>query len=506
MNAPLRRAGVVVLILFGLLFVNLNWVQGYKAQSYRTDPHNARVQLSEYQRQRGSIAVSKGQVIVAQSVPTDDELKYQRTYPLGAAYEPIVGYVPVSGLATGVERAENDFLTGNAPELFADRLKEMFTGHKASGGNILLTINKTVQERAYNDLLNNRRHAQNGAAVVLDPHTGAVLALASTPSFDPNPLVSHDTGAAGDAFDKLGDPSKPPLLNLATQDNFPPGSTMKVLISAAALSNGYTPQTVIPAGSSYQPVPGNGNFTMGNAEPSICPDPTITLLDALTVSCNTGFAQLGVKLGSDKIQSMAKAFGFENDGLTLARDSASSPSALAVAASHTGNMTNSNGNDDPNAVAQSSIGQASVRMTPMEGALIAATVANNGVQMRPYLVDRAQAPDLTNAYTATPKQLRTPISGEVAGQLQQMMESVVQNGTGKNAQISGFQVGGKTGTAQNAADDGDHGWFIGFVMKDNQPIAAVAVFLEHAGTGGSGEATRIAGDLMKTVISEQGIR
>jgi penicillin-binding protein A len=363
-----------------------------------------------------------------------------------------------------------------------------------------------VQERAYNDLLNNRSHAKNAAAVVLNPHTGAVLAMASTPSFDPNPLASHDTGTASDDYDRLNNDPGRPLLNLATQDNFPPGSTMKVIISAAALSNGYTPQTVIPAGSSYTPLPGS-SFTMTNAEPSICPDPTITLLDALTVSCNTGFAQLGVKLGSDKIQSMAKAFGFEDDGLTLARDSASSPSALGVAASHTGNMTNSNGDDDPNLVAQSSIGQSSVRMTPMEGALIAATVANNGVQMRPYLVDRAQAPDLTNAYTATPKQLRSPpITGEVAGELQQMMESVVQNGTGRNAQISGFQVGGKTGTAQNSADDGDHGWFIGFVMKDNQPIAAVAVFLEHAGTGGSGEATRIAGDLMQTVIKEQGIR
>src|SRR5215475_7117926 len=196
MNAPLRRAGVVVLILFGFLFVNLNWVQGYKAQSYRTDPHNARVQLSQYQRQRGSIAVSRGQVIVAQSVSTDDELKYQRSYPLGAAYEPFIGYVPVSGLATGAERAENDFLTGNAPALFADRLKEMFTGHKATGGNILLTINKAVQDRAYDDLLHNQKGAKNAAAVVLDPTTGAVLALASTPSYNPNPLASHDTGEA----------------------------------------------------------------------------------------------------------------------------------------------------------------------------------------------------------------------------------------------------------------------------------------------------------------------
>jgi penicillin-binding protein A len=504
-NAPLRRAGVVVLILFGLLFANLNWVQGYKAQSYRTDPHNGRVTLSEYQRQRGSIALSGGQVIVAQSVPTDDELKYQRTYPLGAAYAPFVGYRPVSGLATGVERAENDFLSGNAPELFADRLKEMFTGNKATGGNILLTINKTVQERAYNDLLNNRKGAKNAAAVVLDPTTGAVLALASTPSFDPNPLVSHDTGQALQTYDKLNtDPGKP-LLNRATQNTFPPGSTMKVIISAAALSSGgYNPQTPIPAGPSYTPIQGGG-FTIHNAEPEICPDPSITLINALTQSCNTGFAQLGVKLGADRIQSMARAFGFEDDGLTLARDGASSPAALGVAASHTGDMSGGNG-DDPNKVAQSSIGQLNVRMTPMQGALIAATIANGGAQMRPYLVEKAQAPDLSSAYTATPKQLRTPVNGQVADELQQMMESVVQNGTGKNAQIGGFQVGGKTGTAQNSEDDGDHGWFIGFVMKNNQPIAAVAVFLENAGTGGSGEATRIAGDLMKTVIAERGIK
>ena len=122
MNAPLRRAGVVVLILFGLLFVNLNWVQGYKAQSYRTDPHNARVQLSEYQRQRGTIALSGGQVIAAQSVPTDDELKYQRQYPLGAPYAPFVGYRPVSGLPTGVERAENDFLSAGGSSLMANWL------------------------------------------------------------------------------------------------------------------------------------------------------------------------------------------------------------------------------------------------------------------------------------------------------------------------------------------------------------------------------------------------
>jgi peptidoglycan glycosyltransferase len=503
MNAPLRRVGVVVLVLFGLLFLNLNWVQAYKATAYRTNPHNARVQLSEYQRQRGVIAVSGGQVIVAQSVATSDELKYLRKYPVGPEFAPITGYKPVNLGATGIEAAENDFLSGNADSLFADRLKEMFTGSKTTGGNVLLTVDKSVQDTAYNDLLNNRLDVKNGAAVAIDPRTGAILAMASTPSYDPNPLASHDTDDAASAFSKLDNNSAQPLLNRATQETFPPGSTMKVIDSAAALSTGqYTPQTQIPAGPTYTPVAGGG-FTIRNEDSGICPAANVTLLEALTVSCNTGFAQLGVKLGAQQLKSTAQAFGFEDGGLTIA---GGDTDAMGVAASHTGPMTNQDGSDDPNAVAQSAIGQLDVRMTPMQGALIAATVADSGTQMRPYLIDKLQAPDLSTTYTAKPSTLRHPVTSQVAGSLQQMMESVVDHGTGTKAQISGFQVGGKTGTAQNEGDQLAHGWFIGFVMKDNQPIAAVAVFLQNAGDAGSGEAARIAGDMMKSVIAAKGIK
>ena len=200
---------------------------------------------------------------------------------------------------------------------------------------------------------------------------------------------------------------------------------------------------------------------------------------------------------------MAQAFGFEDAGLTLAGDG-DGDRKMGVVPSHTGSMTGQNGQDDPNAVAQSSIGQLNVQVTPMQGALIAATVANGGRQMRPYLVDKLQAPDLTTTDQTQPKVLRTPISGTVAGGLQQMMESVVDHGTGTKAKIPGYQVGGKTGTAQNSEDDGDHGWFIGFVMKDGQPICAVAVFLQNAGSGGSSKATQIAHDVMQAAIQERG--
>ncbi|HEX6500969.1 MAG TPA: penicillin-binding protein 2 [Micromonosporaceae bacterium] len=504
MNAPLRRVGVVVLVLFGLLFANLNWVQAYKADAYRNDPNNRRVQLLEYQRERGVIALNAGAggEILAKSVATNDTLKYLRTYPKGAAYASVTGYKPVNMAAIGVERAENDFLSGNSDALFADRLTEMFTGQRKPGGNVILTVSKAAQETAYRDLINNRAGAKAGAAVAIDPKTGAILALVSTPSYDPNPLASHDTDKAFNAYDALNkDPDKP-LLNRATQETFPPGSTFKVIVSAAALENGYTPQTMIPAGPVYK-LPGTANASIHNDVPSICPEAQVTLIDALTESCNTGYAQLGVKLGADTVKAKAQAFGFEDNGLTYGRPD---DKTLSVAASHTGSMQGEDGQPDPAQVAQSSIGQRDVRMTPMEGALIAASVANDGTQMRPYLIQSLQTPDLSTYYNASPKSLRQPVSPQVAHDLQTMMISVVEHGTGRRARIDGFQVGGKTGTAENGADAQEHGWFIGFVMKDNQPLVAVAVMLEHAGEGGSAEASRIAGDIMKAVLHERGMR
>ena len=196
MNAPLRRVGVVVLVLFGLLFVNLNWVQAYMANSYRNNEHNGRVQLTEYQRQRGTIAVVAGhdQVPVAKSVETNDQLKYLRQYPVDPmAYAPIVGYKPVNGIPTGIEKAEDDFLSGRSDALFSERLRAIFTGQKTTGGNVLLTIDEKIQELAYKDLLNNGTDAKNGAIVALDPASGAILAMATTPSFDPNQIVGHNT-------------------------------------------------------------------------------------------------------------------------------------------------------------------------------------------------------------------------------------------------------------------------------------------------------------------------
>lgn len=499
MNAPLRRVGVVAMILFGLLFANLNWVQGYRATEYRTSDYNGRVQFAEYERPRGRIVVAGEPV--ASSEETTGDLKFRRTYLGAARYAHAVGYKPVNGAATGIEKLENDFLAGTSDRLFVDRLRDMFTGKTTAGGNVELTLSKAAQEAAVRELAGNKAGAVKGAVVALDPKTGALLALASMPNFDPTPLVSHDSDAFTAAYDALEKDPNQPLLNRAVSETFAPGSTMKVIAAAAALQKGVTPETVLTGGEAYQAP--DTSHVIGNAPGVVCP-PQITLKRALTVSCNTAFARLGVEqLGSDAVRSMAESFGFETEP-RFAQDT--EDNVFRVTASHTGDLKDPDGTDDRPKLAQSCIGQADVRMTPLQGALIAATVANGGKQMRPYLIEKLTGPDLSTIETAQPRSLRTPVSGQVATDLRDMMVSVVANGTGRNARIPGFVVGGKTGTAETGESTTDHGWFIGFVMKDNEPVAAVAVLLEKAGRNGSAEATRIAGQVMRAVIAERGLR
>jgi peptidoglycan glycosyltransferase len=498
-NAPLRKAGVVLLVLFGLLFANLNWVQGYKADAYRTSDYNARVTVAEYEVPRGIIEAD-GQAL-ANNKLTDDTLKYLRLYPKKQSYAHVVGYKPVNIAEVGVERTENEFLSGASDKLFADRVSAMFTGEKSGGGNVVLSLKTEAQETAWKQLTNNERGAKKGSAVALDPSTGAVQAMVSFPSYDPNPLASHDTKAAAAEYNKLNKDKDKPLLNRALFETYPPGSTFKVIISAAALQNGYDQSTEIPAGQSYT-APGSG-APIRNSEDQTCPGAQITLKEALTDSCNTGYAQLGVKLGRDKVIKAARDWGFEQEDLTVGNLEGS---GLPVAASHTGTIQNPDGSADLAALAQSSIGQKDVRMTSMQGALMAATVANGGKQMRPYLVQQLLSPDRRPIYNAAPQTLRTPINGQVAQDLREMMVSVVKNGTGQRAKINGFEVGGKTGTAQNATGADNHGWFIGFAYNDKgEAVSAVCVMLENVPGGhASAEAARIAGRIMKAAAGRGG--
>jgi peptidoglycan glycosyltransferase len=326
-----------------------------------------------------------------------------------------------------------------------------------------------------------------GAVVALEPSTGAVLGMASTPTYDPNQLSSHEPPAIREYWDRLSEASPDPRLNRGIADNFPPGSLFKVIVSAAALTDGYTPETVIPA-PDLLTLP-NTTTTLENFGGSSCSgSEKQPLIDALTISCNTAFAQLGMDLGEEKVREMAEAFGMNGEQLEIPLD---------VAASSIGDV------ESEAALGQTSIGQRDVRMTPLQAAMVAAAVGNDGQLMRPYLVDQLKAPDLSVIAEADTDVLSRPVSEEVAAQLTEMMTSVVENGSGRAARIDGVQVAGKTGTAQVSEGVPDHNWFIGFAPADD-PQIAVAVFVANGGGTGGDVSAPIARQVFEAYLNGGG--
>jgi peptidoglycan glycosyltransferase len=479
-NAPLRRVAISVLVLFTLLIVNVNYIQVVRSNELRNDPSNTRVLAAQYDRERGAIVVAG--TAIAESVPTDGRLKYLRQYPQGELYAAVTGYHSLIYNNSQLERAENDVLSGSDGRLALRRLADLFTGRDPAGGDVVLTLDPAVQEAAMAGL-----EGVTGAVVALDPSSGAILGMASTPSYDPTRLSSHDPAAIRAYWDELGAAERDPRLNRAIGDNYPPGSLFKVVVSAAALEDGYTPDTVIPAPDEL-PLP-NSSRVIPNFNGSSCSSTgEQTLNDALTISCNTAFAQLGMDLGEDRVREMAEAFGMDGEKFDI---------PLRVQGSSIGDV------EDDAALAQTSIGQRDVRMTPLQAALVAATVANDGVQMRPYLVDQVQAPDLTVIDSTKPEEWREPVSVDVANQLTEMMVSVVANGSGRAARIQGVEVAGKTGTAQVSEDVADHTWFMGFAPADD-PKIAVAVFVANGGGTGGERSAPIARQVIQAYLDGLG--
>ncbi len=479
MNAPLRRLSIAMLLLFALLLGNLTWVQFVQSDDLRGDPLNQRVLLEEYSRQRGAIVVDGS--AVASVKETKDLLKYQRQYPSGPLYAHVTGFKSPEYGDSGVEQSEDSILSGHDDRLFVRQLSDLVTGRKPKGGNVVLTVNPAVQQATFTAM-----HGRKGAAVALDPRTGEVLAMVSAPTYDPNPLASHNSSTRSAAWNKLTADADNPMLNRAINQTYPPGSTFKVVVTAAAMREGDDSQTRVPSQRSYTPEQTTAQIQNFNG--SSCGGDEITLQQALTVSCNTAYAQLAVKVGEKRLREQARDFGFESSSLEC---------PTKVSTSQLGNM------DDPPKLAQSGIGQRDVRMTPLQGAMIASAVANSGSLMRPYLVSEVQAPDFAVLDKARPREFSRPMTTSNAQDLQTMMRSVVEKGTGRAARLDGVEVGGKTGTAEDGDTRQDHEWFIGYAIVDGKPIAAVAVVLESAGTSSS-QSAAIAGTMMRTIVNVRG--
>ncbi len=468
MNRPVRKVAVACLVLFGLLLVNVNLRQTALAGGYRENPRNTRVLVRNYQKERGSIALAgPGRPLVARSVETQGRLKYLRTYPAKDLYAHVTGYYSLIYGQDGLEQTEDRVLSGEDPRLFVTRLSDTLTGRQARGGDVVVTLQQAAQQAAYDGLKGKR-----GAVVALDPRTGAILALASAPTYDPNALSSFDPAAIRAYRAKLtAKDAGDPLLDRALSQTYPPGSTFKVITAAAALQDGVTPDTQIPSPTVLD-LP-QTTATLRNFGGETCGDGTSTsLADALRISCNTAFARLGLTVGQDRLRAQAEAFGFGDPGLDVPEHVA--PSTIP-------------GELDQPSLAQSAIGQRDVKVTPLQMAMVAAGVANGGDVMKPYLVREVQAPDLTRLSLAEPSTYKKAVPRPVADQLRAMMEGVVASGTGTAARIPGVRVAGKTGTAQNAPGAAPHAWFIGFAPAED-PKVAVAVIVENGGDAGS-EAT-----------------
>jgi peptidoglycan glycosyltransferase len=473
MNKPLRHVAIAVLLMFAALLINSNVVQVGQAASLRANPHDVRVLYGEYSHQRGPIVV--GGVDVARSVKTHDALKYLRTYPKGKLYATVTGFYSLVYDASGIEQAADQTLAGTSDQLFFHRLADEISGRTPQGGSVDLTINPKMQQAAYAGLANapTFHGIRAGAVVALNPQTGAILALASYPSYDPSALASHNTRDEVRAWKQLTHTPGGPLLDRAINQSYPPGSTFKVITAATALSSGkYSPDSTIPAPNRLTFK--DTSHTLSNFEGETCPGSgSITLSDALKVSCNTAFGGLGDKLGSKAIAAQAQRFGF---GRSLRIP-------LATSAS---NYVRS---DDPPLLADSAIGQYSDAVTPIQMAMVAAGIANHGVVMKPYLVADTKAPNNSVLSRAIPSELGRAVTPNVANELTTMMERVVNEpgGTGGAAAIPGITVAGKTGTAENVPGEPTHAWFIAFAPAA-APRIAVAVLVEHGGVGGTAAA------------------
>lgn len=473
MTRSLRRLGVGLLVLMAALLVQLTRIQVFQAPELNAMPGNQRTQLTEYSRERGPILVD--QAPIARSVATPDEaLKHLRTYSAGRTYASVTGFYSIVFGTTGLERAENEILSGEDPRMWVDRMQQLFAGRQVRGGSVTTTLDPDAQAAAYKGI-----SGKTGSVVAIEPSTGRILAQVQSPSFDPNKLSSHSSKQINEYYTALEDDPDKPLLNRPIAKTNPPGSTFKVVTAAAALESGrFTPDSVIP-GPQFYTLPGT-NVKLPNWTGKECgPDGKVTLREALAISCNTAFAWLGNQLGADALRDQAEKFGFGTKPLSDIGSVASRfPDEI----------------DTPQ-TGLASIGGFNVAATPLQMAMVAAAVRNDGVVMQPYLVESVRSADLQVLSQTRPSQLRIATSASNAAKLRQMMVDVVTGGTGWRAKISGVTVGGKTGTANSDNIRTPYAWFIAWA---DDPDVAVCVFVQDAEM----EATDVAGGRVAAPIAK----
>ncbi len=479
MTKELRRLSILMLLMFLALFASTSVIQVVQAEALAENPRNTRALYDSYEVQRGSIIASGA--AIASSVPSDDVYSWQRVYVDGDMWAPVTGYInPVLGVATGLEQAMNQELSGTAGSQFLARIERILTGQPPRGSNVELTLDAAVQRVAY-DALGDLQ----GAVIAIEPSTGRVLAMVTSPSYDTNLLASHNTDEVNTAYDALDADPTHPLFNRAIGGDLnPPGSTFKLVVASAALASGdYTPESTLPNPASYQ-LPQSSNVIF-NASGGACgPGETVTIADALRLSCNIPFAELAVELGDTAIREEAEKYGFNASfTMPLASTPSSYPRAL----------------DDPQ-TALTGFGQGQVTATPLQMAMVSAGIANEGVVMNPRMVDQVIGADLSVQQTFDDTEFGRALDADLAREMVTMMVANVSDGAAAGARIDGVDVGGKTGTAENGSSQPYTLWFTGFAPAENPEVAVAVVVEDGGGQGQSGSGDTIAAPIAKKVM------
>ena len=457
MNRQMKILLAVFIACLLAVAVNLTWIQIFGAERISENAYNKRRLVEEYSIFRGDISTADGEVI-AKNVDTGEQYRFQREYPFGKLFSVVTGYDSWRYGRSGLEKKFNRDLLGRSSSQSFKSLANKLVGSRKKGDSLFLTVDSRLQ-RAATEALGEQR----GSVVAMDPKTGAVLALVSYPTFDPNVTVPLEGRNTEEEWTALNADPDSPLINRATTGLYPPGSSFKVVTSAAALSLG-----VVHLAS---PFDCKGRLVVQGFTIYDFNRRGHGLLDferALIVSCNVTFSQVGLRLGAEALVRYAELFGFN----TVI------PFELPVAKSH----IQSAGSMDKVALASSAIGQAQDLATPLQMALVASGVANGGALMQPYLVDEVRDYNGKIIKQFNPKLWGRVTSRQTAHTLTDIMVKVVEEGTGTRARINGVDVAGKTGTAEIEGKEPD-AWFIGFAPAYD-PKVAVAVLVEQGGEGG----------------------
>ncbi|MFZ6004576.1 MAG: peptidoglycan D,D-transpeptidase FtsI family protein [Actinomycetota bacterium] len=479
MTRQIRMLGIGLMVCFAVLFAQLNRLTVFQAAELNDNPENTREILRDFSKPRGTV-VTADDVVIAQSVPSNDRFELQRVYPEGPLFAPITGYYSFTLGSSGVERTYNDELAGRTLDLAFQDLGDLFV-EKERTGDLELTVRADLQRIASQQL-----GEREGSVVAIDPRTGAILAMVSYPTYDPNALANHDTNAAADVARFLDASPDKPRLSRAYQDRFFPGSTFKVVTATAALTSGAitADEPSYPTRTSYTP-PGTTR-PLQNFGGSSCGG---ALFVVLRVSCNTAFAQMGVDTGPEAMVATAEAFGFNKDvPIDLTR-----PARSNFPTDFERNLP---------ALAQSAIGQNDVAATPLQMALVAAAVANDGTVMTPHVLADVRDTDGQIVDSYEPKVWSTAMDRGTSALMRDAMIGVVERGTAGRLKVPGFVVGGKTGTAQlGTPEPRSHAWIIGFAGPPGElPTIAVAVIVE--GQEGASEQTggRVAAPIAQALL------